>query len=131
MKFILYAVIVGLSLLAPIERLDVEELLPIEAVALYYEDGQLVLETDTGHKGVGDSVAAALQDLKERTPAEVYLDTARYLMVAPETEDQVQSMKAYLSSRTEVALWDVRGQVKMAMEYLQVHGKTVRLESIS
>ena len=131
MKWIIYAVIIGLSLIAPVERLDVENLLPIEAVALYYEDGQLTLETDTGHKGSGDSVANALKDLKKRTPAVVYLDTARYLMVAPEAERQVNAMKGYLGARTEVSLWDVRGQVKMAMEYLQVHGKTVRLESFS
>ena len=131
MKWIIYAVIIGLSLAAPVERLDVENLLPIEAVALYYEDGKLTLETDTGHKGSGDTVADALQDLKERTPAVVYLDTARYLMVAPEAEQQVNVMKEYLGARTEVSAWDVRGQVKMAMKYLQVHGKTVRLESIS
>lgn len=131
MKVILYAVIIGLSLMAPIERLDVEKLLPIEAVALYYEDGMLTLETDTGHKGTGNTVADALRELKERTPAVVYLDTARYLMVAPEAEDQVAFMKEYLGSRTEVTCWDVRGQVKMAMEYLRAHGKTVHLEQIS
>ena len=131
MKCILYVLIIALSLIAPVERLDVEKLLPIEAVAIYYDNGTLTLETDTGHKGVGDSVSDALQDLKERTPAVVYLDTARYLMVAPEAEDQVVFMKEYLGSRTEVTCWDVRGQVKMAMEYLEAHGKTMHLERIS
>ena len=130
MKLLLYVLIIAVSFLAPVERLDVENLLPIEAVALYYEDGLLTLETDSGHKGAGDTLQDALWDLKERTPARVYLDTARYLMVAPEAKGQIEGMKAYLGGRTKVSIWDVRGQVKAAMQYLEVHGKTVLLERV-
>ena len=131
MKALLYGLIIALTFLAPVERLDVENLLPIEAVALYYEDGRLTLETDSGHKGAGDTLQDALKDLKERTPARIYLDTAGYLMVAPEAKNQIGGMKSYLGGRTKVTVWDVRGQVKVAMLYLKTHGNTVDLERIS
>ena len=67
---------------APLERLDVAKLLPIQAVAVYTEGDSVVLETDTENKGKGASIADALQDLKENTPAVVYLDTAEFLMVS-------------------------------------------------
>ena len=70
-RWILYVTILLMLYVAPLERLDVAKLLPIQAVAVYTEGDAVVLETDTENKGKGASIADALQDLKENTPAVV------------------------------------------------------------
>ena len=122
MRWILYVVILALLFLAPLERADVAKLLPIETVAVYKEQGQVVMETDTKHKGVGRNAEEALESLKENTPAIVYLDTAKYLVVAEDVKDQIAQLKSYLKDRVCVCIADIRGQVAEASKYLEAHG---------
>ena len=122
MRWILYIVILALLLLAPLERADVAKLLPIETVAVYKEQGNVALETDTKHKGIGKNAIEALENLKKTTPSLVYLDTAKYLVVSEDTKDQIEELKGYLKDKIRVCIADVRGQVREASKYLEAHG---------
>ncbi|MBO5836334.1 MAG: hypothetical protein J6Q92_00390 [Oscillospiraceae bacterium] len=122
MRWILYIVILALLFLAPLERVDVAKLLPIETVAVYEEAGSVVMETDTKHKGVGKDAMEALESLKKNTPAIVYLDTAKYLVVAEEVKDQIAQLRGQLKDRVCICIADIRGRVKEASKYLQAHG---------
>ena len=82
MRRILYGVILLAAFFAPVERLDVAKLLPVEAVAIYLEEGQVVLETDSEDRGRGDTVQAALENLKQNATKIIYLDTARRAIAA-------------------------------------------------
>lgn len=127
MRRILYIVIVGMLFFAPLERADVAKLLPIQAVAVYVEDGAVVLETDTQNTGRGDSVAGAFEDLKKTTPAVVYLDTAEFLLVSENAASYVEELKNYLKPSVKVCVCDAAGQVKDAAKYLDVHGNLPKL----
>lgn len=127
MRKVLYAVILALLFLAPLERADVAKLLPIEAVALYVEDGVVVLETDTENVGRGATVAEALGNLKEMTPAVVYLDTAEFLLVSEDAATYVEEMKNILKPSVKVCVCQASGRVKEAVKYLEVHRKLPKL----
>ena len=60
MRRILYVLILVLAFIAPVDRLDIAKLQPIEAVAVYLEEGEVVLETDTGDLGRGATEELAL-----------------------------------------------------------------------
>lgn len=127
MRKILYVVILALLLLAPLERVDVAKLLPIQAVAIYMEGSFVALETDTEHKGQGASAGQALQDLKTNTPAVVYLDTAEYLLVSEDAIHYVDELREYLKPSVKVCVCDASEHVKDAAKYLDVHGDLPKL----
>ncbi len=127
MRVVLYIVILGLLFLAPLERVDVAKLLPVEAVAVYMEDGAVVLETDTENKGSGETVTQALDALKTNTPAVVYLDTAEFLLVSEDAAQWVDELRLFLKPSVKVCVCEAAGQVKNTAKYLEVHGKLPKL----
>ena len=128
MRKLLYIAILLSLFFAPLEKADVAKLLPMEAVAMYMEAGQVVLETDTQNIGKGISVDQALQNLKDTTPAIVYLDTAKYLLLSDDAVSYAEDLRRYLKSSVEVARWNAKGKVKDAAKYLSVHGETVQFK---
>lgn len=82
-RWIVYALVMGLALLVwPVEKTDVGELKPVELLYISYSDENRVLvETDTGDWGTGDTLDAALSDLKATASGNIFLDTADYLVI--------------------------------------------------
>lgn len=120
MRILLYVVILALLFLAPLERLDVAKLEPVQTVAVSMEDNLLVLQTDTDNAGRGIDAGAALEDLEENTPGVIYLDTAEYLLVTEEALDYVDALRSSLSPSVRVCMWDGSSSVSAASRYLGV-----------
>ena len=129
MRKLLYGVILIALWFAPLERMDIAQLLPIQAVAMYVEDSQIVLETDTGNIGRGEDATKALENLKETTPAVVYLDTAEFLLVSEDAVPQVEQLAQSIKPSVKVCVCDVQGRVKEAAQYLDVHGNLPKLRN--
>ena len=127
MKFILYALIIALSLFAPVTRLDIAKLSPVEAVAVYKEYGQVVLKTDEENEGRGENVHLALADLREKASVIIYLDTARYLLVGEGAEAEAAALQAYLKESVLVGNY-AGGDVKEEAKYLDVHTDSAKPE---
>lgn len=121
MRRVLYGLLVIPLFFVPLNRVNVADLLPIEAVAVYMDGGEVVLETDTEHKGSGENAEKALGALKENTPAVVYLDTAEYLLVSPDAVGQVESLRPHLKSSVKVCVCQAAGRVKDMAKYLEIH----------
>lgn len=120
MRTVLYIMVLVLLLFAPVKRLDVARLEPVQTVAIYTEPGAVVLETDTGNRGRGESVNAALENLEQTTPGVIYLDTAEYLLVSKDALSYVEDLRQYLNPRVKVSLWDGDGSVTDAAKYLAI-----------
>lgn len=131
MRILLYIVILALLFLAPVQRLDVAKLEPVQTVAVSVEDGTVILETDTDNAGRGADVAEALQDLEDTTPGVIYLDTAEYLLVTEAALDCVDTLRSSLSSSVRVSLWDGEGSVKTAAKYLGIRKDLPKLRDWS
>ena len=110
-----------------LQRVNVADLLPVEAVAVYMDGDQVVLETDTAHVGTGKTVEEALASLKENTAKVIYLDTVVYLLVSEDAIEQVGSMCPYLKGSVKVGVCEAKGRVKDAAEYLSIHQKMPKL----
>lgn len=120
MKRILYIIIVLLSMLAPVERLDIAKLLPVEAVAVCCEKSQILLKTDQGNVGRGQTAEEALKNLKENTVPIVYLDTAEYLLVGDGAESAAAELRRYLKPWVRQVSYR-NGDVMEQARYLDAH----------
>ena len=129
MRKVLYAALLIPLLFVPLRRVNVADLLPIESVAIYKEGDQVVLETDTQLKGFGENAEKALLALKENTPLVAYLDTAKYLLVAPDAIDQAELLRPYLKSTVKVCVCEAGGRVKEMAKYLEIRGDFVSLKT--
>ena len=129
MRRVLYVLLLVPIFFVPLNRVNVADLLPVEAVALYMDGEMVVLETDAEYKGTGETAERALADLKEKTPAVVYLDTAEYLMVSPDALEQVEGLRPYLKPSVKVCMCEAAGRVKLGVEYLKIRGGLPRLKN--
>lgn len=120
MRILLYIVILGLLFLAPVERLDVAMLEPVQTVAVSVVGNTVILQTDTDNAGSGADAAAALLDLENTTPGVIYLDTAEYLLVTEDALNCVDTLRSSLSPSVKVSLWDGQGSVRSAAKYLGI-----------
>lgn len=120
MRILLYIVILALLFLAPVERLDVAKLQPVQTVAIHVADGQVVLQTDTRSKGQGETVQAAIDDLEKNTPGVIYLDTAQYLLITQDAALYGKELENHLHPTVKVSLWDGEGSVEKAAKFLGI-----------
>ena len=123
MRVLLYIVILIGLLFVPLIRTNLADLLPIEAVAMYLDESELVLETDSGNIGRGNNAAEAIADLKDNIAAVVYLDTVTCLIVSPEAVGYVDELRQWLEANVDVFVGDAAGKVKDAAEYIAVHDR--------
>ena len=129
MRKLLYGLLLIPLLFVPLNRVNVADLLPVEAVAVYMDGDQVVLETDTENKGVGENAVQALANLKENPPAVIYLDTAEYLLVSHDAVAQVEHLRPQLKSSVKVCVCEAAGRVKEMVKYLEIHGDLTSLKS--
>lgn len=125
MRWILYLLISGLLLLAPVDRVDVAKLIPVEAVAVFEEDGRLVIVTDTEDRGEGATVEVALENLKENAVGIIYMDTLRYLLVGESMEAHTEEMIERLKSGVKTGRY-AGGDVKEEARLLDAHSESAK-----
>ena len=118
MRKVIYIVILSLLFLAPVKRLDVANLQPVQTVAIYTEPGAVVLETDTHNIGRGATVADAVANLEKNTPGVIYLDTAEYLLISKDAYNYVDSLRDYLRPTVRISDWNHGIGVDVAAKYL-------------
>lgn len=122
MRRILYVLMIALSFFAPVKRLDIAKLLPVEAVAVCRIDDKVKLITDLENTGFGADVMEALADLKNSTAAVVYLDTAEFLMVGEGADNDAAQLLPYLKKSIVIGAYN-GGDVRKEARYLDVHGQ--------
>ncbi len=120
MKLILYCIILVLIFLAPVNKQDVGDLEPIQAVWLHIENGTVVLQTDTGDYGAGATVESAIAVMKKNSEGVVYLDTAQFLLISENAVELMENMAKNLRKSVKICLWE-GNEVKSAARYMQSH----------
>lgn len=128
MRKLLYGLILLSVFFAPVERVDVAQLLPIRAVSLSQQGTQLLLRTDTNHLGKGKNVQDALANLQENAPAVVYLDTAQFLLVDEAAVYCLDQLIGVLKPTVRVCVCPVPEDLSAAADYLEVHGDLPKLK---
>ncbi len=127
MRIFLSLLVIALALMIPVTPMDVAKLQPVETVAVYVENGRVVLETDTEDRGVGATALDALADMKAKALSVIYLDTAEYLLVQDGAEEQALQLCPLLGDCVKVGKY-LQGEVKQQAAYYEIHGKLPKLK---
>ena len=127
-KLILYALLLGAAMLLPAEGTDVGELLPVELISIYKEADTVIIDTDTGASGTGETILAAVSDLKATAPGNVFLDTADFLLISDLDDQETEALKGILKPAIRVCETEGRINPERAVEYLRIHKPEQRLD---
>lgn len=121
-RIVLYALILALVQIAPVERTDIAKLRPVEVIALYSTGDSVRIATDTGDFGDGENVLSALDHMRRTSPSVIYLDTAEFLLVAPGAEEALESLRDELKPSVRLCRISQPVDLQATAEYLDVHG---------
>lgn len=127
-RIALYIAALAVALLIPTKGTDIGKLQPVELASIDLEEGWIVLRTDTGDSGIGQSVEEALQNLKDTTAGIVFLDTADYLLTTPEASETAKKLTPYLKGSVRICAVEGNVDLEEAAEYLSVHPPKVILK---
>lgn len=124
----LYIGILAALLAAPVERLDVEKLRPVQVVLVYREDDWVVIQTDTDDIGVGENAGQALKNMEDTTAGVIYLDTAEYLLLSRDADDAVEELRDALKPKTQLCYAEPEIDIKETGKFLTAHGDLPELK---
>ena len=110
----------GLLSRLPHPARDISKLDPVQTVYLYMEGTRLHMETDTGDHGSGKTLPDALSDMKANADAEIFLNTAEYLILDPQVPI-TQDLFTLLHPTCKVVFSTEKPDIPAATEYLSVH----------
>lgn len=106
---------------------DVAKLRPVEVVSITCVEGQIQVRTDTGDGGIGENLKAAIQNLQDTTPAEVFLDTAEYLLIDADCKELMEELMGYLRPSCGVCMVEGNPELEKVAAYLKIHQPTATL----
>lgn len=107
---------------------DVAKLEPVQTVCLSSEGEKIVLQTDTGAKGQGESLETALRHLQETTAGFAFLDTAEYLLVTPQQRHLIPQLEELLRPSCHVCWVSELPDLELVGKFLQIHQPEVTLK---
>lgn len=129
MRGVLYAMIISGLFFVPLRRVNIADLLPVQALSVQWSGSSYILETDLGQKGSGETIKAAIQNLKRNSTGVIYLDTIEYLFITDGTENVVREMRKHLKGSTQVYVGNGKENIADVAQYLSVHAKLPKLRN--
>lgn len=109
------------------EGIDVARLQPAQIVRISQKNGSIEVQTDTGAQGEGIHLQAALLDMSAKAPADVFLDSADYLLLSEDTLPLIDQLFAVLPPSCRVCLEEGSADLERAGFFLQAHTPNVTL----
>ena len=128
-RILLYILILGAVLLVPVERTDVGKLQPVQTVAVFKDDDQYVIQTDTEDVGYGRNLQEAFDDLIATTSAVIYLDTAEYLLLDEAAEANIEELRSVLKPTISLYRFENVTDLKETSKFLSTKEKGPSLKS--
>ena len=127
-RVILYIGILALVVAAPVKPMNVGNLRPVQIIAVRKMNKWVMVETDTEDKGIGGTIAQALQNMKDRSDGVIYLDTAQYLLVEKDAEELIGDLSNALKPSVRLCIAaDLEG-LKKAVQFLDAQGGLPKLK---
>ena len=126
-KILLYILFLSAALILPQKDVDVGKLIPVELIQLDRKENLIVLSTDAGISGIGESVEAAAENMHDTTAGVVFLDTADFLVVAESAKQDIETIKEYLKPSVRLCALNAGVDLKEAAAFLGVHKPHCRL----
>lgn len=127
-KLLVYGILLAAAVMVPSRTTELGKLKPVETLAIYQENGQVVVETDTGDIGRGVTVSKAIENLKETTAGIIYLDTADYLVIMQGGEPFVKYLTSNLKDSVRICRGDKGIDIGKTASYLSIHRPSVEIK---
>lgn len=106
---------------------DVGELKPVQVVRILSEDDRIIVETDVGAWGDGETVAEAFETMEKTASGRLFWDTAEYLLIDPGCEAVLEEMWAYLRPSCSVCVGVGEMDLTKVGGFLRTHPPKVTL----
>ena len=122
----------ALSGLNPFQSHDVAQLLPVQALTVDMENGQVRLDSGAA-KGSGKDLDAALADLQQAAEGRVFLQTAEYVVLSPRALRLLPEVVQWQALRPATAICAAESALpdaESAAKYLQAHDPGVTLQQV-
>ena len=125
---IIYLVLIAAVLFAPVDRVNINLLHPIELVYVYKEKNQVMIKTDGADAGEGNSLQEAVANMVAMSSGIVYLDTVKYLLVDKELQASIGEMKTLVNGNARLCLIDGNLEIMDILLYIRTRKNLPRLE---
>ena len=109
----------------------INELEPVEVVLITETDGNIVIETDTGAKGIGSNLEKAVNNLQSSASGIIFLDTAQYVLVTAKTKCMLVEMMQWIRPAARVCMIRSKPELSEVTEYLGNHPPELQLKDIA
>lgn len=115
----------------PFTSSDVGQLRPVQTIALSVQGGRVVVQTDTGDRGMGDSWPAAWSDLTGTAPGAIFVGTAGFLLLEESAAGLLPQLLEDRALSPNCALCQISEAVDLttAGEFLTAHTPAVTLRT--
>ena len=108
---------------------DVAKLEPIQTLYVYRNGAELAVETDTGAKGTGKNLTEAAAAMKANASAELFLDTAEFLLLHPAVPI-TEEFHTLLRPTCKVTVTTTAPDLQTAAAYLTIHSPPMTLSEV-
>ena len=127
----LAAVLIAVAVLSrrPHPARDVAKLEPVQVVYVRIDGAEYSVETDTGAKGTGATLTEAAADMKANATAEIFLDTAEFLLLHPAVPI-TEEFHTLLRPTCKVTFTTATPDLQAASDYLTIPSPPVTLAQL-
>ena len=125
------AVLIAAAILSrlPHPAVDIARLDPVRAIYLYMDGVEMTIETDSGDSGTGADLEAAYAALRKNAHREIFLDTAEFLILAPDVPI-TEAFYQLLRPTTQVVLSNEKPNLETISDYLAIHPPEITLTKL-
>ena len=130
-KWLYPAVFLAAAILSrlPHPAVDIARLDPVRAIYLYMDGATMTIETDSGDSGSGPNLEAAYADLRKNADREIFLDTAEFLILAPDVPI-TEAFYELLRPTTQVIFSNGKPDLETISDYLTIHPPEITLAKL-
>lgn len=122
--------LVGLLGRLPSSGSDVARLKPVEAVYIDEVLGVYHIETDTGDRGQGRTAREAFADLEKTAQGNIFLETAEFVLVAPQAMPNLARFMPYLRPGCGICLTAGAPDMETVTRFLSTHKPECTLNDV-
>ena len=127
-RWMIYLLLVAGAFLFPKRPVELGKLIPVELVVVEKSEGLYRIRTDTGDMGQGDTLRAAIDNLRSAAPGNLFLDTAQYLAITEDALGAIPDLPRYLKGGTRLCVTDFGMDAERAAIFLRAHPPKLRLK---
>lgn len=114
----------------PFEGTDVAKLQPVQLLRVSLTESGVLLETETGDLGEGQNIREALDDMKAGASANIFLETAEFLLVADGARELLPELTEVLRPGCAVCIASEIVDLEQGAAYLAAHRPEVSLNDV-